>query len=177
MRQVIQNMAVMMVAVALCSQASAQKFKVYEWGMGPEVIYNYTAADWGFGLRSHLVMGRNITISPQFAWFPRLTSYNEIYLGAGIHWNTTPDHRWGLYGLAYLGWNRWFNYNEYVSEKAKPHNLAIEPGIGVVRNKGCVRPFAEARYNWKWKEGSARIGVLLFFGYCRVRELCPPVYK
>jgi len=150
---------------------------IKEWGLGPSVIYNYAANEFGFGLRSHLILSKEFTISPQIQYFPGFNQYSEMYLGIGAHSNTTPLYRWGLYGLAYVGLQQWFNHENFVTPKAKASNLALEPGIGVVRNKGCLRPFGEARYNTKWKEGTVRIGIMWFFGSCMSYEACSPVYS
>ncbi|MCB0430605.1 MAG: hypothetical protein H6585_13090 [Flavobacteriales bacterium] len=153
---------------------SANAQRIRPWGLGPEVIYNYSIKEIGLGGRAHLYMGRYIFFSPEITFFPGFNKYKEMYVGAGVHYNTTPDYKWGFYGMMHLGWNRWFNYDEFITEKAKPHNLAVEPGIGMVLNRGCLRPFGEARYNWKWHEGSLRIGVIFLFKYCQAHEFCPP---
>ncbi|MCB0396398.1 MAG: hypothetical protein KDD36_07080 [Flavobacteriales bacterium] len=166
--------ACMTVTPATAQRYRKSSFQIREWGIGPELIFNFTGRELGFGGRAHLYVGRYLFFSPEVTFFPGFRYYKELYVGAGAHYNTTPDSKWGLYGMVNLSWNRWFNYDEFVTPKAKPHNLAVEPGIGIVKNRGCLRPFGELRYNWKWHEGSIRAGLLFFFGNCQTKEFCPP---
>ena len=48
-------------------------------------------------------------------------------------------------------------------EGAQEHNWVGEVGLGIVRSKGCWRPFTEFRYNAKWKEANFRIGIMYVF--------------
>ncbi len=60
--------------------------------------------------------------------------------------------------------------------KIRQKNIVVEAGGGLVRNNGCIRPFLENRYDFKWKEDNLQIGIYIYPGACggfQRKEKCP----
>ena len=157
------------------SLGNSQAQVIKEWGVGFAGIWNYTAMTYGADLRAHLILSNRITIAPQLQYYPAFNTYRDFYAGASLHFNFTPSYQWGLYALAHASYHDWINYAESTNSKAQQNNWNAEPGLGIIRNYGCVRPFAEARYNIKWSEGNLRVGLTFFIGDCGGghHEVCP----
>jgi len=155
---------------------SAHSQVIKEWGFGFAAIDNFTAQTYGLDLRAHLILSNRITIAPQIQYYPPFNKYNDFYAGASVQFNFTPSYQWGLYGIAHASYHDWINYAQSTSPLAQQNNWNAEPGLGIVRNYGCVRPFAEARYNIKWGEGNLRAGLTFFFGDCGGQHAVCPAY-
>ncbi len=161
--------------VFVLSFAYSRSQVIQEWGVGFAGIYNFTAKTYGLDLRAHLILNNRLTIAPQLQYYPAFNKFHDFYAGASVHFNFTPSSIWGLYAIAHASYHDWINYAESTSSKAQQNNWNAEPGLGIIRNYGCVRPFAEARYNIKWNEGNLRVGLTFFFGDCGGghHEVCP----
>jgi len=147
---------------------------VQEWGLGFAGIYNFTAQTFGADVRAHLILSNRFTVAPQLQYYPTINRFHDFYAGASLHYNFTPSYAWGVYALAHASYHDWINFAESTNPKAQQNNWNAEPGLGIIRNYGCVRPFAEARYNVKWNEGNLRVGLTFFFGDCGGQhEVCP----
>lgn len=155
--------------------ADAQVIK--EWGIGIEGAYNIPINEVGFGVRSHLHFSDRWVIAPQFTYFPGFSNINEFYAGANLHYNFTPETKWGVYAIAGPHYNHWINWASSNYSEASLSNLTAELGGGIVRNHGCLRPFLEYRADSKWWESNLRLGLLVYFGDCSGRggrhEVCP----
>ncbi|MFM7021792.1 MAG: hypothetical protein ACKOXB_02355 [Flavobacteriales bacterium] len=145
-------------------------------GFGFAGIWNYTAMTYGADLRAHLIVSHRWTIAPQLQYYPSFNRFHDFYAGTSLHYNFTPSYQWGIYALAHGSYHNWINYATSTDADARQHNWNAEPGIGIIRNYGCVRPFAEARYNIKWSEGNLRIGLTFFFGDCGGNHAVCPAY-
>jgi hypothetical protein len=163
---------ILSILVFATMQTKAQVVK--EWGLGIGAICNFTVPSYGAELRGIFILSDHWAIAPQVQYYPSFNRFHDLYLGTSLHFNFTPSYYWGLYALGHFSYHNWINYYESNNYKAKQHNWDGEPGIGIIKNWGCVRPYAEARYNIKWKEGNLRVGLAFFFGDCgRKHEVCP----
>lgn len=60
----------------------------------------------------------------------------------------------------------WFNSSKFLNDVAKKNNFVYEAGTGIIIAYKCFYPYAEYRYDAKWKEGTIGIGLMLKFGEC-----------
>ena len=133
---------------------------------GVSGIYNFQSGGIGIGVRAVILINSRIDIVPQYNIYPGFNRYNEYYIGGALHYNFFATYDWKVYGLLAGSYNNWKNSEEYSAQAGIKSNLAIEPGIGIVRDNSCLKPFAEARYNVDWKEFNVRVGVLFNIFYC-----------
>lgn len=148
---------------------------IQEWGIGGEVAYNVPINELGFGIRSHLHFSDRWVLAPQFTYFPGFSNIKEFYAGANLHFNLTPETKWGVYAIAGPHYNHWSNWASSTMSEAQLMNFTVEMGGGIVRNHGCLRPFLEYRADSKWWESNLRLGLLVYFGDCsgRSKHICP----
>jgi len=133
-------------------------------GFGASVIYNFQTESFGSGLRVNFKPFKRFRIVPQAAYYPSFNKIHEYYAGLSFELDVYRIKKYSFYLLAHGAYNGWINSENSKLEKAKYSNAAIEGGIGLVRNKGCWRPFLEWRYNAWWKEGNLRLGIMYVFG-------------
>ena len=144
-------------------------------GLGASAIYNFQTKSLGFGARLNMKPDNGFRVIPQFSYYPSFNKINEYYLGLGFEANLYKIKKYSLYALVHGGYNHWSNSSLSKMEGAQVNNWVFEGGLGVTRNKGCWRPFAEWRYNVKWKEGNFRIGIIYVFkcndkGYAAINK-------
>lgn len=142
-------------------------------GYGGELAYNMPIESAAIGLRMHIHFNKNWFISPQVSYFPKLLNTHELFAGMNLNYIINPEHKWGVYPMVGAFYNRFINHDEYANAVAELDNLAPEFGLGVVKNSGCLRPFAEYRANPLWWESNIRIGILFYFGECFQKHICP----
>jgi hypothetical protein len=130
--------------------------------VGIELVGNPQTESFGLGARVQLPVSY-FTISPQFAYYPAFNKVSELYLGASIHLNIMSSNNARYYVLGNASYNSWLNYASSPLPDAQQANWGLEFGGGI-QGTNCVSPFAEYRYNVKWKETNARIGVLINLG-------------
>ncbi len=172
MKKNIQKLILLFCFVLITQVSKAQV--IQEWGVGVGAICNFTVPSFGGEVRGLFILNDRFTLAPQLQYYPSFNRFVDFYAGMSLHFNFTPSARWGLYALAHASYHDWINYYDSYSILAKQHNWNAEPGIGIIRNYGCLRPYAEARYNIKWNEGNLRVGLAFFFGSCgRKHEYCP----
>jgi hypothetical protein len=164
-----------LITILILSISTLKSQVIKEWGIGAELAYNIPISEIGFGIRSHLHFTDRIVVAPQIAYFPGFTNINEFYFGANLHFNFTPETKWGVYGIAGPHYNRWMNWENSTLDKAQLSNFTAELGGGIVKNTGCLRPFLEYRADSKWWESNLRLGLLVYFGDCsgRSKDICP----
>lgn len=171
----LKKLSLLLVLIILNISVKSQTIK--EWGIGGELAYNIPIKGFGFGVRSHLHFSKRIVVAPQYAYYPGWNKVSESYFGVDLHYNFTPDLKWGLYGTAGPYYNHWSNFEESLFSKAQLVNFSTEFGGGVIKNNGCVRPFMEFRANSKWWESNLRLGVLVYFGGCgKVNDFSCPAF-
>ena len=143
--------------------------------MGIGGVYDFQANGLGVGLRAYIPLTKKFAVSPQINYFLPFNEIHELYAGIAIQYKLLPIKKFVLYPLAAAYYNRWVNYSNFEPPQAKLNNVGEEVGLGIMKDKGCVRPFAEQRYNIKWKEYIFHIGVLFSFGDCigGKHTLCP----
>ncbi|MEY5040946.1 MAG: hypothetical protein RLZZ414_485 [Bacteroidota bacterium] len=151
----------------------AQKESKQIFGYGAEVIYNMPVQSLGFGLRVHAKINENWFLSPQLSYFPGISNTVELYAGLGINYNLTPKEKWGAYPTVGAFYNRFYNHTDYTNDIAKLNSFAPDLGFGVVKNAGCMRPFAELKLNPVWMESNIRIGAIFYIGECYKKLICP----
>jgi len=133
---------------------------------GVSGIYNFQSAGIGFGLRAVYHVNDRISITPQYNKFLGFNEYTEFYAGASLQYNFTSTWVWGIYGMVAGSFNKWENSEDFSPDENLKNNIAIEPGVGIVKNNGCTKPFAEVRYNIDWKETNVRVGLLFNIFNC-----------
>jgi|GEM_PF-301574 len=142
-------------------------------GYGASIIYNFHATGFGADLRVKIPLARRLSVVPQFSYFPAFNDYHELYAGAALHYVIARLGNYNLYLHGAGFYNDWINAEDYAPGQKKQHNFAYEGGGGLVRSYGCVRPFIEDGYDFKWKENSLRIGIYIYPGACGGKEKCP----
>jgi hypothetical protein len=146
------------------------------WSIGASAIYDFQSNGIGIGARAYFPLTERFAVSPQVAYFPPFNSIHELYAGASLQFAFLFFQEWHMYLLGSGYYNRWFNARDYSGTAAKPNNFAPEGGLGIMKTYGCLKPFAEGRYDTKWKEFHVQLGILLSFGDCFIpsgRDRCP----
>jgi len=150
-------------ALPLAAQRKTEKEKPL-FGFG--AIYNFQTQGVALDLRAKIPVYKNTYVVPRFSYFPGLNNIHELYFGADANYhlyrykNIIPYvHVGGFY-------DRWINYDDFVSKRAQLNNFVFEGGAGVVFDFNCLNPFLEYRYDTKWLEGSLELGLYLRFGKC-----------
>ena len=157
----------------LNSFAQAVKTEKLRIGFGGGIIYNFHSTGIGGDLRLKIPVTKRVSFVPEFDYFPAFNDYHEFYAGAALHLEVATIGTYNLYLLGAGYFNKWINAEEFAPGQKKENNFAPELGMGLVRNHGCVRPFIEDRYDFKWKENSLRIGVYIYLSSCQGKEPCP----
>lgn len=142
-------------------------------GYGPELIYNLPLSEIGIGARAHYIIDNHWILSPQLNYFIPIGQIHEINLNLHGTYLFNPWSRYTPYLTAGPYFNYWINHSESGHPKAKPFNMAAELGGGVLKNLGCMRPFAEWRFNAKWSESNVRIGFIYYPNICKSNKRCP----
>ena len=155
------------------SKAQAVKTERLGIGYGAAVMYNFHAASFGADLRIKIPLAPRLSAVPQVSYFPAFNDYHEFYAGSSFHYEIKRLGNYNLYLLASGYYNDWINAEEFAPGQKKEHNFAYDAGAGLVRNYGCVRPFIEDAYDFKWKENILRIGIYIYPGACGGKEKCP----
>lgn len=154
-------------------QAQAVKNEKKSIGYGACLIYNFHATSFGADVRVKIPVYRKLSVVPQFSYFPAFNDYHEYYAGAALHLELARVGTYNLYILGAGFYNHWINAEEFAPGQRKERNFAYEAGAGLVRSFGCIRPFIEDGYDFKWKENSLRIGIYIYPGSCGGKEKCP----
>jgi hypothetical protein len=139
---------------------------------GLSAMYDFQSNGLGIGARAYIPWVEHIAFSPQIAYYPPFNSYHEIYIGGAAQYTFYQMVNWHWYALGALYYDRWFNSDKFEGKVAKPNNIAEELGVGIKRTYDCFQPFAEARYDFKWKEYSVQVGFMISFGDCFVPFRC-----
>lgn len=138
--------------------------KAQSFGIGASTIYNFQTESLAGGIRAEFPM-HNLSIVPQFSYYPSFNKIHEYYVGVALHQNLFRIKNWTFYALIHGGYNGWINYTVSNLENAKYANWDLEGGIGIKTSR-CFRPFLEYRYNLKWKETHLHFGFMYFF-HCK----------
>ncbi len=148
------------------------------WALGANVNYDFQTNGIGAGLRAYIPVKGQLAISPQVSYFFPFNAITEYYAGMAVQYDLLPKRNWTIYPLVAAYYNRWINYSDYIGSVAKPNNFSEEAGLGMMKGYGCIRPFAEARYDFKWAEFNVQAGLLFFFGDCfgRSVDVCPAYF-
>jgi hypothetical protein len=141
------------------------------YGVG--AIYDFQTNGIGFGARAYIPLTERIAVSPQFSWFPPFNTVHEYYVGLSGQYKFFSLTNWHFYALAALYYDRWQNAADFHGKIAKPNNIAEELGVGIMKTYACLKPFLEARYDFKWKEVNVQAGIMISFGDCFQPHLCP----
>ena len=175
------NLFGLVAVLIICFQLSslAQRKTKPAIGYGGSVIYNFQAEGLGAELRMRIPISlSNLYAVPEFSYFPSFNRYHELYAGGALQYDIFRIKSYNFYAHAGGYYNYWINADNYAPEGKKTHNFAPEAGAGLVRNRGCWRPFIENRYDFTWKEDNIRLGIYYFPGQCgksRKKEKCPSV--
>jgi len=136
------------------------------WALGGSAVYNFQTNGIGAGVRAYIPITYRIAISPQVHYFFPSNPINEIYAGLALQYSLLPERKWDVYPLAGVYYDNWLNSEKFQGTIVKQNNLAEQIGLGIMRGQGCWRPFAECRYDIKWKECNVQLGLLFSFGDC-----------
>jgi hypothetical protein len=165
------------IASAMLISGSEVKAQVYAddraVGYGIGVIYNFMTEGLGGELRAKIPLPpRRLFVVPEVSYFPSFNPYHEAYAGAALHYELF-NVKWMTFYLAGGGYyNKWFNWDEFSIVK-KEDNFVAQAGGGIVRNRRCIRPFIEDRYDFKWKENNLHVGIYWHPGSCHKKVDCP----
>lgn len=152
-----------LLAVLLISRIVSAQNK----SIGVEGIYNFQTSSIGVGGRFEMPF-RYFSVVPQLSYFPSFNKVTEFYAGASLHANILKAKKWTGYGILHGAFNGWLNYSSSPMKDAKFANWDAEVGLGL-RTNGCIFPFVEGRYNFKWQEATIHLGVAYSFG-CKKKK-------
>lgn len=162
---------------------SAQHRRIRQpWGYGAAVIYNFQAESFGADVRVRIPVTGKLYAVPEISYYPSFNRYHDLFAGGALQYDLFSVKSYAFYPLAGVYYHNWMNAEEYAPGQHKTHNLSPQAGAGLVRNRGCWRPFIEDRYDFKWKEDNLRIGIYYYPGQCgksgksRKKEKCPSVH-
>jgi hypothetical protein len=165
-------------AITTPSEAQYRRVVKPGWGYGAGIIYNFHVEGFGAEARIKIPLIRNLSLVPEFSYFPGFNEYHEYYAGGALHYELLNLGSYNFYVAAGGYYNNWLNYDEFTPDNRNKTNFVFEAGGGLVRNHGCIRPFIEDRYDFKWKENSLRIGIYIYPRSCNGsggKEKCPGV--
>lgn len=128
-------------------------------GAGGSAIYNPQTESLGFGVRAIIYPNKVYSIVPQFSYYPSFNKVHEMHIGLGLEYKLIKRKAFYIYVLGHGGYNSWFNYSESPMKDAKKNNWNLEGGVGISSWK-CLRPFLEYRYNTKFMETNAQLGLI-----------------
>ena len=134
--------------------------------IGASLIYNFQAEGYGFGVRYLIPISPAIELVPQASYFPGFNLVNEYYIGASLQLALFTSGNFKFYILGNASYNGWRNFEHFNNEFAQYSSYAIDAGAGLTYRFGCMKFFAEQRYNANWKEATHRIG-LYFIIKCK----------
>lgn len=167
-----------LLAFFLGINVNAQKSNVPEWGIGGAGIYDFQTEGFGADLRADFHVLENVSIVPEVSYYFSFNPIHELYAGLSIHYLFPVFKSWSPYVSLSALYNNWINANEYSNGLRKADNFTPEVGGGIVRSRGCLRPFVENRYDTKWKESNLRVGVLFYFNSCNCfKKADCPAYR
>lgn len=163
-------------SMGLYNEAFAQRRNSREpVGYGAAIIYNFMTEGFGADLRVKIPITYRLSAVPEISYFPAFNSYHEGFGGVALHYEIFTIRSYNLYLLGGAYFNYWINAEDFAPGQKKKNNFSPQAGGGLVRNRGCIRPFIENRYDFKWKEDNLRIGIYWYPGSCgRKKEKCPP---
>jgi len=163
------------IGISFCNRTVAQavKYEKKGTGYGGSIIYNFHANSFGADLRVKIPVVGKLYAVPQVSYFPAFNDYHELYAGLALHLEIARLGNYNLYIHGAGFYNHWINAEDYAPGQDKVNNFAYEAGGGLVRSYGCVRPFIEDGYDFKWRENSLRIGIYIYPGACGGKEKCP----
>lgn len=148
--------------------------KAGDVGLGAAGIFNVQPLGVGLDGRAIFMLDDVVGLAVKWNYYPGLFQLKENYYGVHLQYNWFPYTKWGaytLFGGYYNTWKETHKRRTVGENKAFP---VFETGIGVQRNNGCVRPFGEIRYDFKWKEVSARFGFIFMYRACFPKKYCKP---
>jgi hypothetical protein len=171
----IQAFITACLSIAIFNNATAQVYAdERKTGFGAAIIYNFMADGWGIDLRAKIPLPpRRLFIVPEVSYYPSFNLYHDLYAGAALHYELfTVKKKLTFYILGAGYYNKWINAEDFVPGQKKEDNFVAEAGAGIVRSRGCIRPFIEDRYDFKWEENTLRIGIYIYPGSCKKGSDC-----
>jgi hypothetical protein len=161
--------------ILFCSTQQVRAQSDETWALGLSGIYDFQTNGIGIGARAYFPLTERLAVSPQVAYFPSFNTIHELYAGLSAQYTLLFFPNWHVYALGAGYYNLWMNYSDYIGKVAKPNNFAGEAGVGIMKTYGCLKPFAEVRYDAKWVEIHLQLGILISFGDCffKAPDLCP----
>ncbi len=133
-------------------------------GAGVSGLYNFQSESSGVGARVNVFPNSRISLIPQFSYYSIfLGTISEWTLGLGVEAKVIRTNQLNFYLLAHSGYNHWINASSSPLEGATTSNWNLEGGGGITTN-GCLRPFIEQRYNFKFQESHLQVGLVYIFG-------------
>jgi hypothetical protein len=176
-RIVLLSILFLAVSATAFGQYSYNRKEKTGWGYGASIIYNFQTEGFGADLRVRIPLVKRLYAVPEVSYFPGFNEYHELYAGAALQYDLLNFGKWHFYILGAGYYNDWINADDFAPGQKKRHNFAPEAGGGLVRNNGCLRPFIENRYDFKWKEDNLRIGIYWYPGSCsgsgNRKDKCP----
>lgn len=153
--------------IVLCnSDVFAQRRNLPHNRVGGAAIYNFQTHSLGLDARAEFPIHRidlleGISVVPQLTYYPWFNRVHEFYLGASVHLNMYAIEQWTFYTLLNVSYNGFINYENNEEREGNFSNLGLDPGVGVSRKVlKCMHPFFEFRYNVRWNELNARLGLM-----------------
>ena len=145
-------------------------FSQIEWGATG--IYNLQSESFGSGVRCVLRSQKKIQIVPQASYFFAFNKVHEWTIGAAINAELLKNGKWNVFSILHSGFNQWLSYQNSSLKNAKLNNWNAEIGAGLSRGRS-LKIILEWRYNVKFKEAHAQLGVLFSpKGSTKKKEKC-----
>lgn len=169
------------VFLILCSGLLAQK-QEFEAGGGGGLEYNFQTKSFGIQAKYVFRLGR-FALSPSYSYSPTTVIDSSIYVNnvqerhftLSLQFDLSPRKPFTVYPFLGMTYNQWLDHDESVLFGVEKVNIFPRGGFGISSRYGCFRPYGELSYNYFWKEGLFRAGVLWYPFHCNKRSKgnCP----
>ena len=121
--------------------------------------YNFQTQGLGYDIRATKPLSEQIRATLRYSGFPSFNIIKEKYLGLDLEYIFHEGLKIDYYGFLGMNYDNWQNASDFKSNIAKKNNFVLEGGIGAEIKYQRFRPFAEWRYDTKWKEGTLFVGL------------------
>src|SRR5690349_21303850 len=88
-------------------------------GVGADIMYNFQTESFGAGARVSIFPNNNLSIVPQFSYYPGFNKIHEYYLGLGLEYKFVRLRTFDFYLIGHGAFNSWINYASSSLEGAK----------------------------------------------------------
>ena len=123
--------------------------------------YNLATQGLGCGVRLAIPLFPRGSLVPNLHYYPSGNQVHEMYSGIQLQYVFLRNNAMDFYLAAGAAYNNWLNAEEFENEIAKNKQFIPECSLGTIINVGCLKPFIEGKYHFRWNEGEIAAGIFL----------------